>query len=256
MADDTKLVKHTDKQSFWLGATTATAVVFGLLLLGVMGGKVSFDGQASGGNRAPAAANDDTAPVADDYPAEAEAEDIVIEPVSDDDWVRGSRDAEINIIEFSDLECPFCGRVHPTVQSIIDDPKYAGKVNWVYRHFPLPFHPQAEPAAIAAECVGELGGNDAFWVFLDEIFAKQGSGLSAAAYSEAAAVAGVNATAFDTCVAEGRYADKVADHTEQAGAAGGTGTPHSIIVSGDELIPVRGAVPRAQFEAILDPLVE
>jgi len=88
--------------------------------------------------------------------------------VRKDDHVRGSSNPQVYLIEYSDYECPFCVRFHPTAQKLIDDYKEAA---WVYRHYPLDqLHPNARRAAEASECVTELGGNDAFWKFTDEIY--------------------------------------------------------------------------------------
>jgi len=90
------------------------------------------------------------------------------DPVTD--HYRGSGSPSITIIEYSDLECPFCARVHDTFKQIVDEHT---DVTWVYRHLPLSFHPQAMPAAIASECVAREEGNEAFWNFADTIFANQ-----------------------------------------------------------------------------------
>lgn len=92
-----------------------------------------------------------------------------IKPITGEDHIFGNSDAPIKIVEFSDLECPFCQKFHPTVKQIVED--YDGQVTWVYRHFPLEsIHSYARPAAEASECVAELGGNDAFWQYLDLLF--------------------------------------------------------------------------------------
>src|SRR3989344_6312937 len=93
-----------------------------------------------------------------------------VDKLRDDDHVRGDRNARMLLIEYSDFECPYCKSFHPTAQQIVDE--YKGRVAWVYRHFPLDsIHPKARTAAIASECVTELGGKDAFWAFADELFA-------------------------------------------------------------------------------------
>ena len=97
--------------------------------------------------------------------------------LTDDEWqkvqegavaVQGDENAPVTIVEFTDYECPFCARFHPTMDQIVDE--YGGRVAWVYRHFPLPSHPKAEPLARGSECITELGGNDAFWVYTDYVF--------------------------------------------------------------------------------------
>ena len=88
----------------------------------------------------------------------AEATDINIEGLNDEDWVKGDRNASISIIEFSDTECPFCKRFHSTMDQVIDN--YPGEVNWVYRHFPLTaLHSKAVREAEATECAGEQRKN-------------------------------------------------------------------------------------------------
>ena len=84
--------------------------------------------------------------------------------------VRGNVNATIAIIEYTDYQCPFCHRVHPTIQQLLQD--YGDKVMWVSRHFPLSFHPDAQPLAVGAECAADLGGNDAFWGFTDKVMAE------------------------------------------------------------------------------------
>ena len=86
------------------------------------------------------------------------------------DYFKGPADAEITIYEWSDYECPFCSRVHPSLQQVVDT---YPNVNWVYRNLPLSFHQQAMPAAKAALCIGQEKGNDAFWEFTDTLFADQ-----------------------------------------------------------------------------------
>lgn len=85
------------------------------------------------------------------------------------DHVRGNRNAQIFLIEYSDFECPYCKSFHPTAMQALEE--YGDKIGWAYRHYPLDMiHPNARPAAIASECVAELGGDEAFWKFADEIF--------------------------------------------------------------------------------------
>ncbi len=186
-----------------------------------------------------------------------EAQAITVVPVTEKDWVRGNRNAAVSIIEYSDTECPFCKRLHPTLQKLEKD--YAGKVNWVYRHAPLvQLHSKAPKEAEATECAGEQKGNDGFWKYLDALFEKTpaNNGLDPAELPKIARSVGLDVERFDTCLASGKYAEKVAEQLRQAEAAGLQGTPYSIIVAGDQKIPLVGAVPEASFKAAIDPLLK
>ena len=90
--------------------------------------------------------------------------------ITDQDHIRGNINAPITILEFSDLECPFCSRFHPTVLQVLKE--YGDQVRWIYRHFPLSIHPQAVPAALASECVAEQKGDEGFWQFVDTVFGQ------------------------------------------------------------------------------------
>lgn len=95
-----------------------------------------------------------------------------VRPVDDTDHVQGPTTAPITMIEYSDFQCPFCERVHPTLKQIMT--AYPDKVRWVYRDFPLTMiHPEAQGAAVAAECAAEIGGNEAYWGMVDLLFQNQ-----------------------------------------------------------------------------------
>jgi protein-disulfide isomerase len=90
-------------------------------------------------------------------------------PVSADDHILGDINSEIIIVEYSDLDCPFCKVFHSTMHQVIE--KSQGKVAWVYRHYPIPqLHPNAPKKAEEAECAWEMGGNDGFWKYADKVF--------------------------------------------------------------------------------------
>lgn len=92
-----------------------------------------------------------------------------LEPLSEDEHIRGNKDAPIALVEYSDYECPYCQFFHITGKKLIQD--YGDKVFWVYRHLPIEqSHPESPKKAEAAECVAELAGNDAFWSFSDTLY--------------------------------------------------------------------------------------
>lgn len=172
-----------------------------------------------------------------------------IRPVGEDDHVRGSKDAKVYLIEYSDYECPFCARFEPTVKRILDENK--DKIAVVYRHFPLDqLHPKARPAAKASECVYELGGNDAFWTFTDAIFGDQ---TRLENLEEVATDAGVELAAFKSCVDSDRTAKRVDRDYQDGMTAGVRGTPGNFIINDKgEAWFVPGAYPYEQLKPYVD----
>ncbi|NCN03702.1 MAG: thioredoxin domain-containing protein [Candidatus Pacebacteria bacterium] len=167
--------------------------------------------------------------------------------------IRGNEKAKVVLVEYSDFECPFCARFHPTMQQVVEE--MGDKVAWVYRHYPLSFHPNAQKSAEGSECVAKLGGNDAFWKYADalaDVTSADGK-LSPDAILEAAATAGVDPSAFKSCLDSDEMAQIVKDQTNAGGAAGITGTPGTIIVvDGEpkELIP--GALPYESVKTTIE----
>jgi len=86
--------------------------------------------------------------------------------VTESDHIMGNKNAPIVIVEYSDLECPYCKKFHKTAKQIVDES--SGEVAWVYRHWVV--HPTALPKTVAAECVSKIKGNDAFWEYVDLVF--------------------------------------------------------------------------------------
>lgn len=171
------------------------------------------------------------------------------------DHIRGADSAKVTIIEYSDLECPFCKRFHPTMLQVMKD--YPTDVRWVYRHFPLEtLHAQALAESNAAECAGEQGK---FWEFIDKIYevTPSNDGLDLTKLPEYARDVGVaNIPAFETCVADNKYKTRVDGDAADAEVAGGTGTPYSVVVGPDgEKLPIEGAQPYAAVKAAIDSLL-
>ena len=177
-----------------------------------------------------------------------------VKPVSKTDHLLGDSKAAVTVIEFSDTECPFCKRFHETMQEVMKN--YKGKVAWVYRHFPLDaIHSKARKEAEATECAAELGGNVAFWKYLDRIFevTPTNNGLDPEELPKIAKYAGLNVAEFNKCLESGKYAQAVEDQYQDGLAAGVQGTPHSIVItkSGKKLT-IGGAQPLESVKKILD----
>ncbi len=190
----------------------------------------------------------------------AELAKNVREVSADRDHIYGNPNAEVSIIEYSDFECPFCKTFHPTAKEVVD--AYGGKVNWVYRHFPLAFHnPGAQLQAEASECAAELGGNDAFWAYTDAIYERttsNGDGFPPEALIPLAKEIGLDGDAFRTCLKERRHADRVKEDYEEGVRIGIRGTPGNILLNNKSgvVIPRPGAAPFNTLKQIIDHLLE
>lgn len=163
---------------------------------------------------------------------------------------RGSKDAEVYLVEYSDLECPFCSAFHETAQQMMEE--YGDRVAWVYKHFPLDsIHPKARPAAVGSECVASLGGEEAFWSFVDKVFADQQGALSNLA--DFAVDLGIDRGAYETCVSSGTAAQRVEDDYQQGLDAGVTGTPGNFLINREGKVwNVYGAVPYATLKSAVE----
>ncbi len=174
-------------------------------------------------------------------PAEAPAAEVgEVDPVTKADHVRGPANAPVTMIEWSDYECPFCQRFHETMQQIMNDSDLKGKVKWVFRHYPLSFHPEATPAALAAECASEQGK---FWEFTDAVYAGQAE-IGTALFDKIAGQLGLNKSKFDSCVSSKKYQSVIDADRASGNKAGVTGTPGTIILGPNgskQLVP--GALP-------------
>lgn len=182
--------------------------------------------------------------------------DINLVPVKENDHIIGSKDATLVIVEYSDTECPFCKTFQNTMKEVVKS--YNGKVAWVYRHFPIAqLHSRAAKEAEATECAAELGGNQAFWKYLDKIFetTKSNNSLDPAELPKIAAATGLDVNAFNTCLSSGKYTETINESVKEAIKAGALGTPYSIIVTKDgQKILINGAEPLAMVKSKIDAL--
>lgn len=173
-----------------------------------------------------------------------------------DDHVLGNPSAPVRIIEYSDFQCPYCKKFHPTVKQIMDEYGKTGQVALVYRHFPLDsIHPQARPLAIASECVAEQGGDTAFWKAYDMIMTQE-TDFNLKDLSSIARASGVDAAKLQSCVDSNKYDERVTRDFTSGVNAGVQGTPFSFVVHQDGRVEkVGGAYPYANVKAILDSLL-
>lgn len=142
----------------------------------------------------------------------------------------GNENARFTLIEYSDLECPFCKKFHSVLKKVIDSS--LGLVNWQWKHLPLPIHnPMAAIEAEAAECVASIAGNRAFWVYLEQIFEEtKGNGQGAGNLVSIAQNMGIDEQLVSDCINAQKFRDKVDTEFKQAKDLGIHSAPVTFIV--------------------------
>lgn len=152
--------------------------------------------------------------------------------------VLGPESAKVTIVEYSDFQCPFCGKAAPTMKQILE--KYPNDVRIVYKHFPLPIHTNSKKAAEAAECAAEQGR---FWEYHDTLFANQNA-LYTNMLKDYAKQIGLNTTQFNVCFDSGAMRNRVEQDKKEGESLGVRGTP-AFFVNGKM---ISGAQPISVFE--------
>jgi len=166
--------------------------------------------------------------------------------ITENDPKKGPADAPIVLVEYSDFECPYCGRVQSTLEQVAKD--YDGKILHVFKNLPLEFHKSARFAAEAALCAKDQGK---FWEFHDWMYQNR-SKLNSDGVKEYAGSLGMDVDAFTKCMDEHKYAAQIDADVVQAQILGATATP-SFFINGRLL---RGAQPLEQFKEIIDQELE
>ncbi len=154
----------------------------------------------------------------------------------------GPDEATVEVVEFSDFECPYCAKAATAVSEV--KKRYGDKVKFAFRHFPLSFHANARPAAEYAVCANE---QDKFWALHDEIFAKQ-KALGVEALRAAAQTAGVDMGKLDECLKSPRPGQAIAEDMKKASEVGVEGTP-SFYINGR---PFQGGISADELGAAID----
>jgi len=171
---------------------------------------------------------------------------------SANDHIIGDPKAPVVLIEYSDFQCPFCSMVHSTIKNIVS--QSGGKIAWVMRNFPLTsIHPQANPAANAAECIAEQLGSKGWFEYADTVFSNQDK-LNASYSRQLAQQFGANMSQYDSCVSSSKYQSKIDAEASEAQNNGGQGTPYTVVYGHGKQVPISGAVPQSQFTTVIGQL--
>ena len=162
---------------------------------------------------------------------------------------RGPKDAKVTVVEYSDYQCPFCAKGYTTLeQQVLKE--YGEKVRFCFKDFPLAFHPWAEPAAVAAKCIGEQKP-EAYWKVYDGFFQNQKdvnpTNVKEKAWGFVEAEK-LDKAKFDACYDSKKTQAAVKAEMAEGQSVGVTGTP-SFVINGRLLV---GAQPADAFKAVID----
>ena len=159
-------------------------------------------------------------------------------------YYKGNKNAKVTIIEFSDFECPYCKKGWEVMKEVETEYVKSGKVKIIFKHLPLSFHKNAEPAAIASLCAGQQGK---FWEYHDKIFENQGK-LSNTYLKSLAVELKLDMTKFNACLRARKALQQVQADKAAATKAGIRGTP-GFLINGELL---SGAQPFSAFKTVIE----
>lgn len=175
------------------------------------------------------------------------------------DHILGNPQAPVKVIEYMDLECPHCKAFSSTIDQL--EAYYApqGQVAFIVRPFPLgSIHSKAPEEAQAAECAAAQGGDAAYYKFIDKVFAVTPSdnGLDLSQLPTIASQVGLDGQKLMACVNAGTYASRVTDSYNEAIGLGAQGTPFTLIMVGDQAVPLAGDQPYDSMRAAIDAVLQ
>lgn len=178
--------------------------------------------------------------------------------IVDDDAFMGDEDAPVTIVEFSDYQCPFCHRHYAqTFPQLKSNFIETGKLKYVFRDFPLNFHADATPAAIAAECVRKQKGDAGYFAMHAKIFTgvEATGSIPRTDLDRYASELSVNNSSFQACMSDASVADEVNADIAAGSQFGINGTPGFILTDGENSKLISGAQPFAVFKKEIEALL-
>jgi protein-disulfide isomerase len=173
------------------------------------------------------------------YNLEAPRKEI---PIKGDDPEKGPKDAPITLVEYSDYQCPFCGRARNTIKQVMSS--YDGKIRYIFKPFPLSFHKDAPQAHEASLCAGE---QKKFWEYNDRLFQSQ-KALKPAELKKYAVELKLDVKSFNACLDSRKYKSKVESSISEGASVGVSGTP-AFFING---IHLSGTRPFSAFKTVID----
>jgi len=229
------IVATNDKKNYVLPASILLAAV-------LISGSVIYSTGFKSGSKSSLTANLD-------------GQAVVSPELASTDVVLGDPKAPVTMIEYSDFQCPFCGRFYSQTEPPLKE-QYVktGKVRFIYRHFAF-LGPESKAAAEAVECAKD---QSKFWEYHDAIFnaeladGRENNGnLNRALFLTNAENLGLNLASFKACLDSNKYGQKVADDYSGAQALGVKATPTVFVNE----VKIEGALPFGQFQQVIEQLL-
>ncbi len=184
-----------------------------------------------------------------------------VEKIKEGTYIMWNPDAKVSFVEYSDLECPFCKRLHQSwvIENILN--AYWDDVNFIFKHFPLDsIHPMAAMEAEALECVWEIGWSSKYYEFIEKVFetsATNGRSFDEWTISDLAWTIWIDRDSVLSCINSNKYSDKVAANMSEWSSLWVTWTPWNILINNEtwdySLLP--WAYPFDNFKTVIDTLL-
>jgi hypothetical protein len=181
----------------------------------------------------------------------------ILDNIKKDSYIKWVKDAKITWLEYSDLECPFCARLHNSTTTADLNKKYGDKLNIIFNHFPLQFHENAQTWAEIVECLWEQKWWDAFYSLIGKAYSAEKS--TKEFLIKESVVLWANETILNKCISDWKFTKKVKDEMEIWTAQFGvTWTPGNVLINNitGEYEVILWAYPTSAFEEVIDKLLK
>lgn len=250
--------------SMWgAGILVSIAIVAGstAITFAILKSNLFVSGEApQGGTGTPTAGNQAAQPAANAPAPTPPTKTVATASIGTSPVLGNPKTAKVAIVEWTDLECPFCKQFHDqTFKSIVKDYVDTGKAIFVVRNYPLDFHGEAAlKEANAALCVREAAGDKAYFSFVEDVYATTGTngkGMPDATLANLATKAG--GTSLASCMDNKKFQSVIDTDLKDGNAAGISGTPGFVIgkLGGKGTVDgelISGAMPYSEFKKAID----
>jgi protein-disulfide isomerase len=175
----------------------------------------------------------------------------IVRTLSAEDHYFGNPKASVLVIEYSDYDCPFCAGYFKNIKKIIEELGKSGKVVWVHRHMPLyQIHETARDKAELAECVAYVGGEEKFWQLSESLYANRESDKDALLTT-----LGIDIGKINECLSSDRFLPVIDAEYNEAYAAGGRGTPFTVLITPKKRYAVSESLPYFELRSLVESLI-